>query len=133
MSDKLFNDFNETAGQMAKLAEINTAAVTRLFEQQSACVNSLVNANFDYAKSLVDCADMNAVAEANKSWGANVANTLKDAGEANVAALTEAGEAARPVVEEWMKTVQTKVSSTVEAAQNGLQEAVKPAPKKKAA
>ena len=133
MSEKLFNDFNETVGQVGKLAEINTAAATRLFEQQSACLNGLVNANFDYARSLIDCADFGAVADANKVWGGNVATTIKDASAANMATLTEAGEAARPLVEGWMKNAQSRVAATVEAAQSKFEETVKPAAKKKAA
>ena len=68
-----------------------------------------------------------------KSWGSNVTETIKGASEANIATLTEAGEAARPLVEGWMKSAQSRVATTVESAQNKFEESIKAAPKKKAA
>ena len=125
MNEKLVKEFKNNLNSMAALMEVNSAAAEKLFKQQAELASDLMKANVAHATALVDCKDVKAVVEANKSWGQDVNEKLVATGKANLAVMEDVRGNAGELMQTMMKQTQSQVEATVEEAKAKVEETVK--------
>ncbi len=125
MNEKMVKDIKANMSSMMELAEMNSMAAEKLFKQQSSLVNDLFKANVAHAMTLIDCKDVKAVVEANKSWGQDVNDKVVAASKANIAVMEDVRGNAGDLVQGLMKQAQAQVEKTVEEAKSNVEETLK--------